>query len=83
MQLFFAHGFQIEGTAHAVIKDKNRLLNTKAPLQTGQKSLQGRRIGPISAQHLQVNGHALCIGGHRQQDLGTIFSVIAAVAVGS
>jgi hypothetical protein len=40
-------------------------------------------IGPISAQHLQMDGHALGIGGHRQQDLGTILSVIAAVAVGS
>src|SRR6267142_7268630 len=36
MQLFFAHSFQVDGTAHAVIKDKNRLLNTKAPLQGAQ-----------------------------------------------
>src|SRR5467141_4765030 len=64
MEIFFAHGFQIECTAHAVIKDKDRLLNAKASLQTPQQSAQGRRIGPVTTQYLKVDGYTVAIGGH-------------------
>jgi hypothetical protein len=37
MQMLFAHGFQIECTAHAVTKDKDCLLNAKASLETDQQ----------------------------------------------
>jgi hypothetical protein len=36
-----------------VLKDKNHLLNPKAPLQTCQQSTQSRRIGSIAAQPLR------------------------------
>ena len=56
MQIFFAHGFEVECTAHAIIEDKDGPPDAEAPLQTCQQSVQGRRISAISSQHLQMDG---------------------------
>ena len=43
MQIFFAHGFEVECTAQAIIEDKDDPRDAKAPLQTCQQSMHSRR----------------------------------------
>src|SRR5439155_20872481 len=55
--------------------------NPNASAQRCQKTLQGGRISAIAAQDLQVQRNTALIGGHRQEHLRPIRTMVAAVSV--
>ena len=72
---------QVDLAAHAAIEDEDRLADLEAAAQDFDKALQGSGIGPVAAEHGEVKRDAARVGGHRQDDLGPVAAVIAAVAI--
>ncbi len=75
------HRFQIDLAAHPPVENKSRLGDAKAPAQGPQQPLQGFVVGAVAPQDRNVQGNALGIGSHGQQDLRPIRAMIPAVTV--
>ena len=65
--------------AHPAIKDKGHLHHSKAPPHRLHQRLERFVIGPVATQQFHVQGNALRIGQHRQQNLGPIGAMIPAM----
>ena len=81
LHLRCTQGFQIDHTAHPAVKNKGDLGNTKPTPERGQQPLQGFVTRPVAAQHLQMQGNPFGVGGHGQQNLWAIGTMVAAVSI--
>ena len=74
-------GLEVDFAAHAAVEDEDGVLDLEASAQDLDGAAQGGGVGAVAAQDGDVEGGAVGVGGDGQDDLGSVGTVVAAVAV--